>query len=379
MRILFCQPTMDRSGSENSLLEIMRGLEEHTDHQMYLLAGRNGPMVEAFNELTEETWLVNAPKLKRSFSNFWGFLLSFWTLIGEIRKIKKSSGISVVYVNTLMFPQALIGAFLNRLRTIVHIREVETRYPRFAYRTYMRLAALLADRIICVSRSVAEQKRLPMRLRFLRKAEVIYNSSGFSAAPINRKIESSVRILAVVPVIERKGIRDLVRLVKILRDRMMRDMFTRSKIRIFHVKIAGRIEDAKLFENLSFYLKRENLSDTISFVGEQPDLVPLYKEAHILVHPSLVEAFPRILVEAANFSLPAVTTDAGGAPEAVIDGHTGFVVPAGDAFAMADRVLRLARDEALYQRLSTNAFRRYQKLFHRSVVSTLLAGVIESR
>ena len=69
------------------------------------------------------------------------------------------------------------------------------------------------------------------------------------------------------------------------------------------------------------------------------------------------EAIPYSLVEAALTGLPAITTDAGSASEAVVDGVTGLVVPK-DPQAVADGVHRLARDPELAARLGTNARER---------------------
>ena len=43
---------------------------------------------------------------------------------------------------------------------------------------------------------------------------------------------------------------------------------------------------------------------------------------------------------------PVVTTEAGGAREAVVDGESGFVVPVGDDQALADRIVLLLNDKS---------------------------------
>ena len=46
-----------------------------------------------------------------------------------------------------------------------------------------------------------------------------------------------------------------------------------------------------------------------------------------------------------------VSTRRGGPSETVVDGETGFLVDAGDAAGLAERVLRLLRDPALRQQM----------------------------
>lgn len=58
------------------------------------------------------------------------------------------------------------------------------------------------------------------------------------------------------------------------------------------------------------------------------------------------EAFGIVFLEAAACGLPVIVGDSGGAPEAVVDGVTGFVVPPGDAVAVGARIIELFGDPA---------------------------------
>ena len=51
-------------------------------------------------------------------------------------------------------------------------------------------------------------------------------------------------------------------------------------------------------------------------------------------------------IEAAACGLPVVVGRSGGAPETVLDGRTGFVVPPADHRALADRLVELLADPA---------------------------------
>jgi glycosyltransferase involved in cell wall biosynthesis len=44
---------------------------------------------------------------------------------------------------------------------------------------------------------------------------------------------------------------------------------------------------------------------------------------------------PKTVIEAMVYGVPTVVTDTGGSAELVVDGETGFVVPPGDAPALA--------------------------------------------
>ena len=59
------------------------------------------------------------------------------------------------------------------------------------------------------------------------------------------------------------------------------------------------------------------------------------------------EGTPVAVLEASSCGLPVVSTRHGGIVDAVVEGQSGFLVEEGDVDAMADRMLRLARDPEL--------------------------------
>ncbi len=369
MKILFCQPTLEYSGADICLLEITEGLHEESGHEIHLLAGKPGPLAPRFEHVVERMWWVDAPKLVRNWSVLPSFFASYWRVLRKMREIKAATDVRVAYVNTIMFPQALVAARLTGLKTIVHLHEVETTYPRTYYRLFLWFAARSAERIVCVSDYVKRQPGAARSARFQQKAHVVHNCSHFDVPAIRRGLEKPFRILAVVPIDRRKGVADLIPFAKSLGERLGKDAFL--------LQIVGRPADTKLYKQLRERVGRNGLSGVIEFAGEAHDMRPVYEAAHVLVHPSHSEAFPRILVEAANFSLPAVTTDAGGSPEAVVDNETGYVVPVGDPVAMAERVAVLCREPALYERMSQNAYQRYRDHFTREHMLARLRAVID--
>jgi glycosyltransferase involved in cell wall biosynthesis len=83
------------------------------------------------------------------------------------------------------------------------------------------------------------------------------------------------------------------------------------------------------------------------FVGYQRDVAPYYEVFDTLLLPSANEGTPVVVIEALAAGRPVVATDVGGVADVVRDGTDGFLVPSGDADALADRLARLAGDPAL--------------------------------
>jgi colanic acid/amylovoran biosynthesis glycosyltransferase len=77
------------------------------------------------------------------------------------------------------------------------------------------------------------------------------------------------------------------------------------------------------------------------------DVVRYLAESDVMLHPALEEGFCNAVIEAQAMELPVVASDAGGLPENVEDGVTGFVVPRRNPDALAEKLILLARDPAL--------------------------------
>jgi len=87
---------------------------------------------------------------------------------------------------------------------------------------------------------------------------------------------------------------------------------------------------------------RQLAGPNVRFLGARDDIPALMNACDGFVLSSDVEGLPMVLLEAAASGLPQVATAAGGVPEAVIHERTGYVVPTGDAAALAAAIERLA-------------------------------------
>ncbi|GAA1191933.1 phosphatidylinositol alpha-1,6-mannosyltransferase [Kitasatospora gansuensis] len=87
-----------------------------------------------------------------------------------------------------------------------------------------------------------------------------------------------------------------------------------------------------------------------------------------------VEGLGIVYLEASATGLPVIAGDSGGAPDAVLEGETGYVVPGGSPEAVAERIVRLLHDPEL-RRTMGEAGRRWVE---RSWRWDLLAGRLTS-
>jgi glycosyltransferase involved in cell wall biosynthesis len=110
---------------------------------------------------------------------------------------------------------------------------------------------------------------------------------------------------------------------------------------------------------LNKYRDKLGLEGVVSFVGARSDVIDILPAFDTFVMTSTYEGLPVALIEAMRSGIPAVVTDAGGMPEAVVHGLNGFVAERGDVKAVGDYISRLARDPRLRQEMSLAARQRF--------------------
>jgi phosphatidyl-myo-inositol dimannoside synthase len=110
-------------------------------------------------------------------------------------------------------------------------------------------------------------------------------------------------------------------------------------------------------------LARESgVADHVVFTGSVPweELPTHFAAGDVFAMPCRtrnagldVEGLGIVYLEASAIGLPVVAGDSGGAPDAVREGETGFVVPGRDLEKLTDRLVTLLRDPELARKMGT--------------------------
>lgn len=135
-------------------------------------------------------------------------------------------------------------------------------------------------------------------------------------------------------------------------------------------RVAGKIPSRLVFvgegpdlPKVICQARKLGLADRVSFCGKQDDVAQLLSMADVMLLPSEKESFGLVALEAMACGVPTVGSNAGGIPELVSHGETGFLAPVGDTELMADYVLSLLQDEPLYERMSKACLHRARTKF----------------
>ncbi|WP_238652098.1 glycosyltransferase family 4 protein [Paenibacillus piscarius] len=110
-----------------------------------------------------------------------------------------------------------------------------------------------------------------------------------------------------------------------------------------------------LLEELQEQIRRLGIADQVHFTGTLDNIPAALKAADIYVQPSLQDTQPFSVTEAQLAGIAPVVAGTSGMPEMVRQGETGWIVPPGDAGALARQLEQLLEDGELRQRTGRQA------------------------
>jgi L-malate glycosyltransferase len=121
--------------------------------------------------------------------------------------------------------------------------------------------------------------------------------------------------------------------------------------------------DGPLKEELEKKAKSLEIAGRVRFTGFREDITDILKALDIFVISSYHEGIPIVLLEAMALGKPVIATRVGGIPEVIEDGISGILVASGDAEALSEACLNIARDPDKRKAISEQAPERIVKEF----------------
>lgn len=115
----------------------------------------------------------------------------------------------------------------------------------------------------------------------------------------------------------------------------------------------------------------------ITFGGYQADIPQLLAGCYVGCVPTTGwDSFPLSPLEMQACGIPVIVSDCQGLPDSVVEGVTGFVVPAGDIEALAAALQRVVDDRTLHDKMSAAAVQRIRSSFTQGQQVDALADLI---
>jgi glycosyltransferase involved in cell wall biosynthesis len=116
-------------------------------------------------------------------------------------------------------------------------------------------------------------------------------------------------------------------------------------------------------EWLASIVNELNLKEFIRLEGFRSNIPSYIAAADLVVHPSLVDAFSQLLIEAQGVGAPLIATDIAAAREQIEDGVTGIIVNERNSSELASAILRLHSNRELMKELGLNGAKSVKDRF----------------
>jgi glycosyltransferase involved in cell wall biosynthesis/O-antigen ligase len=375
MTILFVHSSDEMYGSDVVLLELLRRLDKARFRPLVALPA-DLPYERGQARLSDELVKLGIPVrhvdfavLRRRYLGWPGLVWFARRLVRGSRELARwirAEQVQLVHANTVAVWGAALAARLTRRPLLWHVHEIIT-YPRWLRWLVARVVTASAQRVVAISGAVAEHLLALGAVQDARARLVVIpdavDTERFrpdnDPAPA-RKAWGIAADQVLVGTVGRlhtwKGQEVLVEAAALLRERCPHVRFV----------IVGDIVPGQPGPKMALEaaIARAGLGDRVQLVGFWPDAAEAMAALDIMVLPSTSpEPFGLVLLEAMASGKPVIATAHGGPLEIVADGETGFLVPPGDAAALAEAIERLAKDPQLRVRMGAASRARAETMF----------------
>jgi len=351
--ILFISSRSDIAGGENYLLSVMRHLDRRRFEPLVLLPG-TGKFHTALQSLSVATEIVEV-----DYNGIIQPIPWYKLLEGTDRRIKRiieiirANDVRLVHTNS---NKILDGAFAARLADVPHLYVAHIEYqpnmPIFERvplqsATFAELMGGVSSGIVAVSEGVARSLCPPLPRE---RIQVIHNGLELdlldqAAAKGSRNLREeigisnhSLLVTAVGRIHADKGFDCLLRAAGQVIQKELIDA---------HFVIAGAEDDREYAAQLRVQAKGMGIDPHVHFLGFCDDVPSILVQTDVFVLSSRREGHPYALLEAMASGCASVATRCAGVEDTVVDGRTAMLVDIGDARAMANAIMRLAKDQKL--------------------------------
>ena len=218
-------------------------------------------------------------------------------------------------------------------------------------RELVRRCAQRADRVVFVSES-SRQAMAPGLGILLEKSTVVHHGVDDVFVPsqaVERPGDGRRFLLVVSAVLEHKNLARLIEAYGNLVSSLGEEL---------DLVVAGPIGSVKLRQSLEQSVADSGLSSRVRFLGSVSsiELAELYRQAGLLVFPSLEETFGLPLIEAMASGLPVVASNISAIPE--ICGNAADYFDPYDVADMAGAMERVLRDTSLREAMVQRGLER---------------------
>jgi len=279
------------------------------------------------------------------------YLFALPKLVWRAKKAIETHDVSWIMMPSLTGLVASLVAPKNKIKVVQLVGEwsmlLRLRYPKFVpvivplTEWLVKLSLKRANLAVFVSNYLAKKYGDGLKCKV-----IVANESRLQPWMIHQvdrsDVHKSLRVLFVGRLVPEKGVQFLLEAIALVLKEMPCELW-----------IVGSGPYESFLKNKA---KEIGIISCIRWFGWVPwgeELFKIMREADVLVMPSLpdIEGVGMVHFEAMSQSLPVIATQVDGIPEIVKDGISGILVNPSDSIAVAENIIKIARDSTLRQRL----------------------------
>jgi glycosyltransferase involved in cell wall biosynthesis len=344
VRVLHVAPQLETGGMERLLVEFARHADRRRFALRFAALGARGTVADEIEACGWSVTALGAPP---------GVRVSIMLRLARLIRDERTDIVHTHNTKPLLYagPAARLAGHRNRgrgrTRGVIHTRHGQRHGATARQDVMFGLASYCADRMVCVSEDSARRclgdRTTPRRIRTIHNGIDLERFAYAGPAAEG----PAVFVGRLTP---EKDVATLLHATAIVAE-------NRAS---FRLKIAGA---GPCEAGLTRLTNALGLDAHVEFLGEVRDVPALFRRSSLLVLPSVTEGLPLTVLEAMACGLPVVATRVGGTPEAVADGDTGLLVPAGDPNALAAALLDIQDDAQRARRMGLAGCRRVAERF----------------
>ncbi len=164
-----------------------------------------------------------------------------------------------------------------------------------------------------------------------------------------------------------KGIGEFLEAVKIVKEK-------HQEVKVLLVGGLDHNDEALTQAELDKYIRKYD----IEYCGYASDVRPYLNRCSIYVLPSYHEGLPRSILEAMAVGRPIITTDVPGCRETVENGINGYLIPAKNAVALAEKIMLLVKYPDMRRNMAEKSHQMCQEKFEVHKVNSELLKCIRN-
>jgi glycosyltransferase involved in cell wall biosynthesis len=325
INLIFFLPNFIKGGAANSIVKLCKGLDK-SKYIIYLVS---------LNKNDYKNEIKNNKNIKLITLNISRVIFSIFKLRSLVKNVLKNSLFKTIFISNMHYANIISILALCKLpnlklivterTSIEELRIYKNFYEYIKKKILIFLISKLykySDKIVSNSKFVANDLRkitnndittiYPPSIKF------VYNNKP-------KKISSVFQIIYVGRLSEEKGV-DLI--IKALSN------FEKKN---FILKIIGEGPQMKYLKNLTTKLI---LNKNVKFLGYKKNTNKFYKNSNLFINASYFEGMPNAIIEAINFSVPLICSNAkGGTLEVLRNGRIGDLFESGNDNDLYKKIL----------------------------------------